>query len=223
MTERSDLLNSESVQNFLKTIFALQQESDRVSTNAMAERLGVQAPSVTDMAQRLEAAGLVDYEKYRGVTLTATGEEVALKIIRRHRLIELYLTEELGYALHEVHAEAERLEHAVSDRFIEAIDDRLGNPDLDPHGDPIPDAAGVIRRRQLSSLNEWPLHTQAQISRIRALNDDMLLHMGERGIKLNAQIEITARDPFDGPVTVLVDGASQIIGHNVASCIMVES
>lgn len=223
MTERSDLLNSESVQNFLKTIFSLQQGSDRVSTNAMAERLGVQAPSVTDMAQRLEAAGLVDYEKYRGVILTEAGEEVALKIIRRHRLIELYLTEELGYALHEVHMEAERLEHAVSDRFIEAIDDRLGNPHLDPHGDPIPNADGVIHRRQLSNLNEWPLHTQAQISRIRALNDDMLEHMGERGIKLNAQVEVTARDPFDGPVTVLVDGHPQIIGHNVASCILVES
>lgn len=223
MTERTDLLNSESVQNFLKTIFALQQESDRVSTNAMAERLGVQAPSVTDMAQRLEAAGLVDYEKYRGVTLTPTGEELALKIIRRHRLIELYLTEELGYKLHEVHAEAERLEHAVSDRFIEAIDDRLGNPDLDPHGDPIPNAEGIIRRRELSSLNEWPLHAPAHISRIRALNDEMLQHMGERGIKLNAQVEITARDPFDGPVSVTVDGSPQIIGHNVASCILVET
>ncbi len=223
MTERADPLNSESVQNFLKAIFTLQQETDRVSTNALAERLGVQAPSVTDMAQRLEAAGLVNYERYRGVTLTPVGEEAALKIIRRHRLIELYLTEELNYELYEVHAEAERLEHAVSDRFIEAINQRLGNPDLDPHGDPIPTAEGVILRRELVPLSEWPPDKKATVSRIRAINDEMLLHMGERGIKLDAQVEITARDPFDGPLTIMVDGTQQIIGHNVAACILVEA
>jgi DtxR family transcriptional regulator, Mn-dependent transcriptional regulator len=223
MTDRSDPLQSESVQNFLKSIYALQQGGNRVSTNDMAGLLNISAPSVTDMAQRLEEAGLVDYQKYRGVILTSAGEEEALKILRRHRLIELYLVEELGYELHEVHAEAERLEHAVSDRFIEAVADRLGHPDVDPHGDPIPTAEGVIRRRDLTPLSEWPLNTPAAVSRIRATSDDMLQHIIGRGLKLHAQIEVTARDPFEGPLTVQVDGTQQIIGYNVAACILVDS
>jgi DtxR family Mn-dependent transcriptional regulator len=222
MTDRTDPLQSESVQNFLKSIYALQQGGKRVSTNEMAELLGVQAPSVTDMAQRLEAAGLVDYQKYRGVMLTPAGEEEALKILRRHRLIELYLVEELGYGLHEVHAEAERLEHAVSDRFIEALAKRLDDPAVDPHGDPIPSPDGIIQRRDLQPLSEWPLNTPAVISRIRAVSDDMLQHIVERGLTLHAPIEVTARDPFEGPLTVHVDGKQQVVGHNVAACILVD-
>lgn len=223
MTDRTDPLKSESVQNFLKSIYALQQGGDRVSTNAMADLLNISAPSVTDMAQRLEEAGLVDYQKYRGMTLTPAGEAAALKILRRHRLIELYLVEELGYELHEVHDEAENLEHAVSDRFIEAIAERLGHPDVDPHGDPIPRADGSIRRRDLQPLSEWPLNAPAHVLRIRARNDDMLQHIVGRGIKLNAQVEVTGRDPFDGPLTLQVDGEPQIIGHNVAACILVDT
>jgi DtxR family Mn-dependent transcriptional regulator len=223
MTDKSDPLQSESVQNFLKSIYALQQGEERVSTNAMAGLLNISAPSVTDMAQRLEEAGLVDYQKYRGVMLTAAGEEAALKILRRHRLIELYLVEELGYELHEVHAEAEQLEHAVSDRFIEAIAERLGHPDVDPHGDPIPTAEGVIERRDLEPLSAWPLHTPAVISRLRATSDDMLQYMIERGLKLHTPLMVIHRDPFEGPLTVHLQGTTQIIGHNVAACILVEA
>lgn len=223
MTDKSDPTQSESVQNFLKSIYALQQGGNRVSTNDMAALLSISAPSVTDMAQRLEEAGLVDYQKYRGVILTPAGEEEALKILRRHRMIELYLVEELGYELHEVHAEAERLEHAVSDRFIEAIAERLGHPDVDPHGDPIPTADGVIQRRDFIALSEWPLNTPALISRIRATSDDMLQHIVGRGLKLHAHVVVIARDPFEGPLTVRVDGEQQIIGHNVAACILVET
>src|SRR5690606_32605640 len=151
------------------------------------------------------------------------GEEEALKILRRHRLIELYLVEELGYELHEVHAEAERLEHAVSDRFVEAVAKRLGNPDVDPHGDPIPSAEGVMLRRDLQPLSEWPLNTPAVISRIRATSDDMLQHIVERGLKLHTPVEVTARDPFEGPLTMRVDGDQQVVGFNVATCILVES
>jgi DtxR family Mn-dependent transcriptional regulator len=223
MPDRSDPLQSESVQNFLKSIYALQQGGERVSTNAMASLLNISAPSVTDMAQRLEEIGLVNYEKYQGVLLTPSGEEEALKILRRHRLIELYLVEELAYELHEVHSEAERLEHAVSDRFIEAIDARLGHPDIDPHGDPIPSADGKIRRRNLKPLSDWPLNTPARVSRIRATSDEMLQHMVGRGIKLHAQVEITNHDPFEGPLTIVVEGVQQIVGHHVATCILVEA
>ncbi|MEO0564594.1 MAG: metal-dependent transcriptional regulator, partial [Chloroflexota bacterium] len=143
-----------SSENFIKAVYTLSQQAERVSTNALAEALGVKAPSVTDMARRMEGTGLIDYQKYKGVALTPEGLEVALKILRRHRLIELYLMEELGYALHEVHDEAEVLEHHVSDRFIAAIAHKLGDPDVDPHGDPIPGVDGVMVQRELLPLSD---------------------------------------------------------------------
>lgn len=222
MPEKPDITQSQSVQDFLKAVYRLQGASGGVSTNALAEKLDVKAPSITDMAQRLVNAGLVDYEKYKGVRLTATGAALALKIIRRHRLIELYLVTELGYALQEVHKEAENLEHAVSDRFIEAIAAKLGDPDIDPHGDPIPALDGSIIPRDLHPLTEWPLRTPAQVSQIKASNPDMLTHILDRGFKLDAQVEVLARDPFDGPLTARVDGEERVVGHNVAECIMVE-
>jgi len=222
MPEKSDLTQSESVQNFLKAVYSLQGQAERVSTNALAEMLNVAAPSITDMAQRLVAGNLIDYQKYQGVRLTPAGEALALKIIRRHRLIELYLVRELGYALLDVHAEAENLEHAVSDQFIEAIADKLGNPDIDPHGDPIPHPDGTIVPRDLHPLSEWPLHTAASVARIKADNAEMLQHILDRGFKLDANIEVLARDPFNGPVTAMVDGEQRVVGHNVADCILVE-
>ena len=166
MAGRRGLMQSESVQNFLKSLLTLQRGSELVSTSAMAEILQISAPSVTDMTQRLEEAGLVSWRKWRGFRLTASGETEALMILRRHRLIELFLVEELGYELPEVHAEAERLEHAVSDRFIEAIARRMHEPGLDPHGDPIPAPDGTILRRRLRPLSEWPAHKPATVSRI---------------------------------------------------------
>jgi DtxR family Mn-dependent transcriptional regulator len=222
MPEKTDLTQSKSVQDFLKAVYSLQLPDERVSTNALADVLNVQAPSITDMAQRLVSAGLIDYERYKGVRLTHAGETLALKMIRRHRLIELYLVRELEYALQEVHEEAEKLEHAVSDHFIEAIARKLGNPDFDPHGDPIPTAEGVIAQRDLHPLSEWPLNTPAVVSRIKAEGQDMLKHILERGFKLESHLEVLSHDPFDGPLTVNVDGSERLIGHNVANCILVE-
>lgn len=220
--EKSDLTQSKSVQDFLKAVYSLQQSGERVSTNALAEGLAVAAPSITDMAQRLVTAGLIDYERYKGVLLTATGEMVALKMVRRHRLIELYLVNELGYALQDVHDEAEKLEHAVSDRFVEAVATKLGDPELDPHGEPIPSPDGIIVDRDITPLVDWPLNTAAVVSRIKADDPQMLEHILERGFKLQAHVEILSRDPFDGPVMAMVDGKMKIVGHQVAACIMVE-
>jgi len=211
-----------STENFLKAVYVLQQQSDRVSTNALAEALEVKAPSVTDMARRLEAAGFLDYQKYKGVALTHQGLDVALKMLRRHRLLELYLVEQLGYELHEVHDEAEVLEHHVSDRFIQAIAHKLDHPDVDPHGDPIPDADGTMIERNLQPLSVIELHTPAMVARLKAEHNDMLQHILDRGLNLNAQVEVVNRDPFDGPVTVRVDGEERIVGHNVASSVWVE-
>ncbi len=220
MTEQ--VTQSKSVEDFLKAVYTLQQQSERVSTNTLRDALNITAPSVTDMAQRLVAAGLVDYQKYRGVILTDAGREIALKVIRRHRLIELYLVRELGYELRQVHSEAERLEHAVSDHFIESLALKLGHPALDPHGDPIPSAEGVITQRKLQPLTELAPGTQATISRLKTSDSGMLQHMLDRGFRLDAQIEIVERDPYNGPITALIDGQRAVVGHQVASNILVE-
>ena len=219
MTEQAP--QSRSVEDFLKAVFTLQQQSDRVSTNTLRDALSITAPSVTDMAQRLVAAGLVDYQKYRGVVLTDAGREIALRVIRRHRLLELYLVRELGYELREVHDEAERLEHAVSDHFVEAIARKLGNPQIDPHGDPIPSPEGVIEQRDLQSLASLRTGEQATIAQLKTSNSEMLQHMLDRGFRLNAVVEIMARDPFNGPITVRIDGKRRVVGHQVAENILV--
>lgn len=214
---------SKSVEDFLKAVYVLENEQDggRVSTNTLRDALSITAPSVTDMAQRLVSAGLVDYQKYRGVVLTDAGREIALRVIRRHRLIELYLMRELGYALHEVHDEAERLEHAVSDRFVEAIAHKLDDPLTDPHGDPIPAADGTVVQRELVPLTQLGNHIQATVCRLLTSDGDMLQHILDRGFHIDARIEIVARDPFDGPITALIDGEQRVIGHHVAAHVLV--
>ena len=215
--------SSQSVEDFLKAIYTLQRHGDRVSTNALASMLNITAPAVTDMAQRLVDEGTVDYLKYRGVRLTDDGRQVALKMLRRHRLIELYLVQGLGYQLHEVHDEAEALEHTVSDRFVEAIAVKLGNPQYDPHGDPIPTIEGVLPTRDLQPLSKLALHRPARIRRFIMDNPKMLQHTQERGLMLGKALEVTARDPFEGPITLKIQsGKPMIIGHALASFILVE-
>ncbi|CAG0928209.1 Diphtheria toxin repressor [Planctomycetaceae bacterium] len=214
---------SESVENFIKAVYSLQQQEERVSTNTLSDALNISAPSVTDMAQRLVTAGLVDYQRYKGVVLTASGREMALRVLRRHRLIELYLVRELGYALREVHEEAEKLEHAVSERFIEAIAYKLGDPNFDPHGDPIPAADGTLTQRQLMPLTELPEHVKASVSQLKSSSPEMLQHILDRGFTLDSEVEVLARDPFDGPISARVDGRERIVGFNVAECILVDT
>jgi len=208
------------VENFLKAVYSLQQHSERVSTNALAEHLGVKAPSVTDMARRMVETGMIDYQKYYGVRLTQQGEITALAVIRRHRLIELYLLRELGYPLHEVHAEAERLEHAVSEQFINAVDRKLGYPEIDPHGDPIPSAEGHIATISGTPLTEVTLDTDARVARFDTSNSAMLEHLVNRSIKLGDLIRVRERDPFDGPLRLTVNGQAKTLGYKAAACVM---
>ena len=215
--------SSQSVEDFLKAVYNLQGERDRVSTNALADALHVSAPAVTDMAQRLVEEGTVDYLKYRGVRLTEKGERVALQMLRRHRLIETYLVRDLGYQLHEIHDEAEALEHTVSDRFVEAIARKLGEPSYDPHGDPIPNLDGIMQERNLQPLTALTLHTPARIRRFIMDDPAMLQNTQERGLVMGATLEVVERDPFDGPVTVWLGAKStQTIGYKMASSILVE-
>lgn len=177
VTMRPATADSQSVQDFLKAVYTLQQKMEHVSTNALAEMLSISAPSVTDMAHRMMLAELVNYEKYHGVRLTETGEREALRVIRRHRLIELYLVTDLGYALHEVHDEAEQLEHAVSDRFIAALAEKLDHPTLDPHGEVIPGIDGTCHYRELHTLSQFPIGIKAKVACLNSNNPEILQHL----------------------------------------------
>ena len=197
---------SSAVEDYLKAIYQLQGEGETASTTALAQWLHVTPASVTGMLKRLAAENpaLVEYEPYQGVTLTPAGEHLALAIIRRHRLLELFLTRALNYSWDEVHAEADRLEHAVSERLEDRIAAWLGGPTTDPHGDPIPTKEGTIASsacRRLSDLEEGETGKMAS-----ALDEDpaVLRYLAEKGLVPGATITVTKRVAFGGPVVVQV-------------------
>jgi DtxR family Mn-dependent transcriptional regulator len=214
-------VRSEAIEDFLKTVYMLQQEHDRVQTSALAEALDISAPSITEMAKKLAKANLVIHEPYRGIRLTPEGERVALEIVRHHRLLELFLVRALGYTWDEVHEEAERLEHAVSGRLAERIAEYLGNPLYDPHGDPIPSVEGDVYPRALTPLTEWPREKKGRVERLQDQSPDMLRYLAQKGLIIGAQVEVVASDPFDGPLTLVVEGRKQVIGQNAARYVLV--
>lgn len=212
---------SEAIEDFLKAVYLLQQDYPRVPTSVLAEALNITAPSTTEMAKKLAKAKLINHKPYQGVQLTPAGERIALEIVRNHRLLELFLVRALEYSWDEVHEEAERLEHAVSERLAERITEFLGNPRYDPHGDPIPNAEGTIPPRELTPLSEWPQERKGVVARLRDQSVDMLRYLAEKGLVIGAHVEVQAIDPFDGPITLQVNGVEQVIGPNVAQCVLV--
>lgn len=203
--EQSDGLSSVA-QDYLKVIWTAQEWSpDRVSTKMLAEKIGVSASTASESIRKLADAGLVDHEKYGAVTLTDQGRRAALAMVRRHRLIETFLVRELGYGWDEVHDEAEVLEHAVSDRLIARIDAKLGFPQRDPHGDPIPAPDGQVPTppaRQLWACADGETGTVARISD----NDpEMLRYFAQVGISLDARLRVLTRRDFAGIISVALD------------------
>ena len=214
---------SEAIEDFLKTVYLLQQEAERVQTSMLADALGITAPSTTEMAKKLAKANLVVHEPYRGIRLTPVGERIALEIVRNHRLLELFLVQALGYAWDEVHEEAERLEHAVSERLIHRIAEYLGDPRYDPHGDPIPSPEGDIQKRELTPLAEWPVGEKGRVARLRDQSPDMLRYLADKGLVIGAEVRVVKSDPFDGPLTLEVNASEQVIGLHVAHYVLMDS
>lgn len=211
---------SEAIEDFLKAVYLLQQEHDRVQTSTLADALSITAPSTTEMAKKLARAKLVSHEPYRGIRLTPAGERIALEIVRHHRLIELFLVEALGFGWDEVHDEAERLEHAMSDRLAERIAEYLGDPHFDPHGDPIPSPEGDVQELSLTPLSEWPLETPGVVTRLLNQAPDLLRYLSEKGLTLGAEVEVMSRDPFEGPVTLRIAGEEHAISPHVARYVL---
>jgi DtxR family Mn-dependent transcriptional regulator len=214
---------SAPVEDYLKAIYDLAGREGTASTNDVATRLGVAPASVTGMIRRLSDQGLLEYERYRGVRLSESGRLVALRTIRRHRIIESYLTEVLGYAWDRVHDEAERLEHAASDELVERMATALGNPTSDPHGAPIPTADGRVDERRHQTLAELEVGERARMVRVSDKNPGLLRYLAEIDLTPGAEVQVLARAPFDGPLTLAVGGAEPVVGQGLAEQVLVEA
>jgi DtxR family Mn-dependent transcriptional regulator len=211
------------MEDYLKTIYDLQRESEgTVSTSAIAEALDVTAPTATSMMETLEERGLVEREKYKGVTLTREGETVAIEVVRHHRLLETYLAEQMGYDWTEVHDEADRLEHHISEEFERRVAEQLGDPDVDPHGDPIPnDALEPIDEEVGSTLGAHEEGDELVVRRVRDRDPEELAYLQEAGIAPGTPLVVEEVAPI-GMVTVrLADGETVSLPDSVADAIRV--
>ena len=212
---------STSVGDYLKAIWEV-AGSGAASTTDVADRLSVASASVTNMFARLQEMGLAEYERYRGASLTERGREEALRLVRRHRLLETFLLEHLGYSWQEVHEEAERLEHAVSDGFTERLAAFLGHPDQDPHGAPIPAADGTLAAEESFPLDEVPVGDCVRISRVKHEDAAVLSFLGERELVPGRLVEVKEVRALDGVVTVEdEDGELHSLGRPLADFIFV--
>jgi DtxR family Mn-dependent transcriptional regulator len=217
------MVQSPAVEDYAKAIYGLAQQADgAVTTNALAERLGVTAASASGMCKKLDELGLVTHVPYKGVELTAAGERVALEIIRHHRLLELYLTKSLDVPWDRVHAEAEVLEHVLSEELEELIAAKLGNPTVDPHGDPIPTADLTIEERQTEALADLEPRSRAKFVRISDSDPDMLRYLAERGIAPGDAFEVLDKQPFEGPMFVAFGDDVHVLGGELAKAMRVE-
>jgi DtxR family Mn-dependent transcriptional regulator len=213
-TQTADL--TVAVQDYLKAIYALESAGERVTTSALAARMGVSAPSATAMTKRLAELGLVERSPYRGVALTEEGSRGALEVLRHHRLLERYLMDRLGLSLDEVHAEADRLEHALSEELEARIDAELGFPTHDPHGDPIPDRDLRVESGRGRTLVDLESGERAAVSRVPDGDPELLRYLSELGLVPGAGVELVSQAPFGGPVTVRTDRGEHAISRELA-------
>lgn len=199
------IATSSSIEDYVKVIYSFTEwQKKPITSSQLAQRLGVANSSVSEMVRKLKDQGLVDHKPYSAITLTAEGTRLALAMVRRHRLIETFLVEELGYLWDEVHDEAELLEHAVSDTFIERLAGKLGHPTRDPHGDPIPAADGSVQMPAAHRLSELDLGHSGTIIRISDDNPELLRYLAAENIDLDAEVKVLGRRPFGGPLVVRI-------------------
>ena len=214
--------SSRAAEDYLKAIRHLQREGAPVSTSALAQQLDRSPASVTNMVKSLAERGLVEHEPYYGVQLSEAGERVALRIIRRHRVIEAYLIERLGYSWDRVHSEAERLEHAASDELVERMATALGDPEADPHGSPIPTAEGELTERRHPALSELAAGARAIVREVSDDDEERLRYLAELGLYPGTQVEVMGHEPFEGPIHIRIAGKERSLGRGLAEIVRVE-
>ena len=214
---------SSAIEDYAKAIYALEERAgDSVSTNSLAQRLGVTAASASGMVKRLGELGLVEHKPYHGVSLTEPGRRVALEVIRHHRLLELYLVESLGVPWDRVHEEAEVLEHVLSEELEELIAAKLGDPTHDPHGDPIPTRELTIEETRTVSMQALGAGEGGTFTRVSDSDSEMLRYLAERGIAPGARFEVIEKQPFDGPLFVRFGDDVHVLGGSLARAMRVE-
>jgi DtxR family Mn-dependent transcriptional regulator len=213
---------SENIEEYLETIYKLEQDVSPVTTSALAEQLGISSASVSEMAGKLAEQGLVTREPYKGVALTAKGKHQALILIRRHRLWERFLTDMLGLSWDQVHEEACRLEHATSPLVEERLARLLGEPETCPHGHPMPTAKGEVAIEAGRPLAELMAGQRARVLRVPESDSALLQYLATLGLEPQATVQVEAVAPFQGPLTVRVKKARHILGRELASRIVVQ-
>ena len=207
---------SAAIQDYLKEIYKLESEGTRPTTTAIARRMGVAPSSATSMLKKLAVLGLAEHSPYRGVVLSDAGTKIALEVIRHHRLLEQYLAETLGLPIDAVHAEADRLEHVLSEELEARIDEQLGYPTHDPHGDPIPDAGLRMEKHRLRSLDALAPGEEAIVRRVPDGDSELLRYLAGLRLVPGGRVTMRRSEPFDGPLTVAVDGEEHAISRELA-------
>lgn len=211
------------VEDYLKAIYELETRLGTAVTSDVADALDVAPASATGMIRRLAAQGYLDHVPYKGVQLTPAGRRAALRTIRRHRILESYLTGVLGYPWDLVHDEAERLEHAASDALIERMAAALGHPTQDPHGAPIPTAEGVVDERSHRTLADLNAGERARMVRVSDRDGSLLRYLAEIALQPGVEVELVARAPFDGPLTLRIGDKQLMVGPSLAGQVLVET
>jgi DtxR family Mn-dependent transcriptional regulator len=213
---------SQAQEDYLKSLYQLGATHGSVGTSQLAERLGVSAASATEMLGKLAAHGLVAHDRYRGASLTAAGLDVALEMVRHHRLLEMYLTRKLGYSWDEVHDEAEQLEHVISERMEERIFHALGRPDVDCHGDPIPTAGGEVASTDYRRLVDTRAGERLQVRRVSDRDPGKLRVLERLGLRLGTELEVVVESEYEGPIEVRVGGRRRQVPLGVARAVFVQ-
>jgi DtxR family Mn-dependent transcriptional regulator len=216
-------LDQQAAEDYLRTIYQLAQSQSPVTTSRIASARQVRPSSVTQMMKRLSEQGLVYYTKHHGVTLTGSGRAKALEMLRRHRLVELYLVNELGFGWDEVHDEADRLEHVISPALEERMAVVLGRPKFDPHGQPIPSKDGVIVALETELLTAVAEGSRVTVARVAEdSNGELLGYLAGLGIMPGAELSVVATAPFDGPLTIKIGNKQKVVGHKAAAKVFIQ-
>jgi DtxR family Mn-dependent transcriptional regulator len=212
---------SQSKEDYLKNIYHIQEEGRKVNTGNLAAALSISPASVSEMVNKLSKQGLIDNTPYHGFKLTGDGEKISINLIRKHRLLEVFLCEHLHYEWDEVHAEAEGLEHVCSDMFIEKLDNYLGYPKFDPHGDPIPDKNGTIAPTHYKLILNAEPGKEYIIAKVSDTSKEILQYLAKIGIRLNKKIVLSEKIDFDGSIVIIIDEVKHLLSQKMAEQIFI--
>jgi DtxR family Mn-dependent transcriptional regulator len=212
---------SQSKEDYLKNIYHIQEEGGKANTGNLASMLSVSPASVSEMVAKLSKQGWIENEPYHGFKLTGEGEKISIDLVRKHRLLEVFLYENLNYRWDEVHAEAERIEHVVSDKFIDKLDEYLGHPKFDPHGDPIPAKNGKIPATNYKLLSSAAAGKYYTIAKVNDTSMEILKYLSRIGLKLNSKIHLNEKIEFDGSALIILGGKKHLLSRKMSENIFV--